>query len=164
MVPEEANWLYHIGWFLRLPWPSLLFCSGSVKGFTGVDKHEMNFPEKFPKWGKVHGSEALVGNETGQCASVFLYKESSPGSQIWIENLSCSLDSKPILSSDPAAANLFCASSKLQWVAYAGSAGILSGTRMGRPAFARCVIPPQPRSQWPKGTRQEQICEGFGLP
>lgn len=31
--------------------------------FTEVDKHEMHFPEKFPKWGKVHGSEAPVGNE-----------------------------------------------------------------------------------------------------
>lgn len=33
----------------HIPRPSLLFCNNSVKGFTGVDKHEMNFPEKFPK-------------------------------------------------------------------------------------------------------------------
>lgn len=35
----------------------------------------MNFPEKFPKWGKVHGSKALVvGNEMRLRASVFLYR------------------------------------------------------------------------------------------
>lgn len=32
----------------------------------------MNFPEKFPNWGKGHGSEASVGNGTGQQASVSL--------------------------------------------------------------------------------------------
>ena len=43
--------------------------------FTEVDKHEMHFPEKFPKWGKVHGSEAPVGNEGRLQTSVFLYKK-----------------------------------------------------------------------------------------
>ena len=43
--------------------------------FTEVDKHEMHFPEKFPKWGKVHGSEAPVGNEGRLRTSVFLYKK-----------------------------------------------------------------------------------------
>lgn len=65
-----------IRWFLSLPWPSLLFCNSSVKDFTGVDEHEMNFPEKFLKRGKVHGSKVPVGNETILWASVFLYKES----------------------------------------------------------------------------------------
>lgn len=31
----------------------------------------MNFPEKFPKWGKVHDSKAPVGNEIRLQASVF---------------------------------------------------------------------------------------------
>lgn len=60
-----ANWLQQIGCFLTFPQPSPLFYNNSVKGFTEVDKHEMNFPDKFLKWGKVHGSEGLVGNETG---------------------------------------------------------------------------------------------------
>lgn len=73
-----------IGWFFSFPWPSLLFCNSSVKDFTGVDEHEMNFPEKFLKWGKVHGSKAPVGNETILWASVFLYKESFSGFTSWI--------------------------------------------------------------------------------
>lgn len=49
-------------------------CFATVQSrlFTGGDRHEMNFPEKFPNWGKGHGSEASVGNGTGQQASVSL--------------------------------------------------------------------------------------------
>lgn len=53
------------------PGPSLLFCNSSVEAFTGEDRHEMNFPETFPNWGKVHSSEASVDNETGLQVSDF---------------------------------------------------------------------------------------------
>lgn len=39
------------------------FSNSLVKGFTAIDKHKMNFPEKFLKWGKVHGSKSWVCNE-----------------------------------------------------------------------------------------------------
>lgn len=57
---------------VSFPGPSLLFCNSLVEAFTGGDRHEMNFPEKFPNWGKVHSSEASMDNETGRQASGFV--------------------------------------------------------------------------------------------